>query len=65
MDTHIGENPRQNCSIDKPTKAAKRRDRRSFTPEFKAEVLRLGKAGDHSIERLAKNLNLTETALRD
>jgi transposase-like protein len=51
--------------MDKPTKAAKRRDHRSFTPEFKAEVLRLCKAGNHSIERLAKNLNLTETALRE
>ena len=51
--------------MDKPTKTAKRRDRRSFTPEFKAEVVRLCKAGDRSIERVAKDLDLTETALRE
>ena len=34
--------------MDKPTKTAKRRDRRSFTPEFKAEVVRLCRAGVHS-----------------
>ena len=34
--------------MDKPSKTAKRRDRRSFTPEFKAEVVRLCKAGDRS-----------------
>ena len=50
--------------MDKPTKTAKRRDRRSFTPEFKAEVVRLCKAGDRSIERVAKDLDLSETALR-
>ena len=51
--------------MDKPSKTAKRRDRRSFTPEFKAEVVRLCKAGDRSIERVAKDLDLTETALRE
>ena len=51
--------------MDKPTKRAKRRDRRSFTPEFKAEVERLCRAGDRSNERVAKDLDLTETALRE
>jgi transposase len=42
-----------------------RRRRRAFTPEFKAEAVRLAKAGDRSIGQLAKDLDLTETALRD
>ncbi|WP_437776943.1 IS3 family transposase [Sorangium sp. So ce1097] len=42
-----------------------RRRRRAFTPEFKAEAVRLAKAGDRSIGQVAKDLDLTETALRD
>ncbi|MDX2088521.1 MAG: transposase [Kofleriaceae bacterium] len=42
-----------------------RRARRSFTPEFKAEAVRLCKAGDRSIRQVAKDLDLTETALRE
>ncbi|WP_433937642.1 IS3 family transposase [Sorangium cellulosum] len=42
-----------------------RRKRRAFTPEFKAEAVRLAKAGDRSISQVAKDLDLTETALRD
>src|SRR5689334_15069657 len=42
-----------------------RRKRRAFTPEFKAEAVRLAKAGDRSIKQVAKDLDLTETALRD
>jgi transposase len=40
------------------------RKRRSFTPEFKAEAVRLCKVGDRSIEQVARDLDLTETALR-
>jgi transposase len=46
------------------TRMAKRK-RRSFTPEFKADAVRLAKAGDRSIKQVAKDLDLTETALRD
>lgn len=42
-----------------------RRARRSFTPEFKAEAVRLCKAGDRSIKQVATDLDLTETALRE
>ena len=42
----------------------KRRKRRKFTPEFKAEAVRLCKVGDRSIAQVAKDLDLTETALR-
>ncbi len=42
-----------------------RRVRRSFTPEFKAEAVRLCKVGDRSIGEVAKDLDLTETALRE
>jgi transposase len=41
------------------------RKRRSFTPEFKAEAVRLCKVGDRSIGQVAKDLDLTTTALRD
>ncbi len=42
-----------------------RRGRRSFTPEFKAEAVRLCKVGDRTIGQVAKDLDLTETALRE
>jgi transposase len=42
-----------------------KRQRRSVTPEFKAEAVRLCKVGDRSIKQVAKDLDLTETALRD
>jgi transposase len=46
------------------TRMAKRK-RRTFTPEFKADAVRLVKAGDRTIGQVAKDLDLTETALRD
>ncbi len=42
-----------------------RRKRRAFTPEFKAEAARLCKVGDRSVARVAVDLDLTETALRE
>ncbi len=42
-----------------------RRKRRSFTPDFKAEAVRLCRTGDRSITEVAKDLDLTETALRE
>ena len=41
-----------------------KRNRRSFTDEFKADAVRLCRGG-RSIGQVAKDLNLTETALRD
>src|SRR6266513_2342689 len=41
-----------------------KRKRRTFTDEFKADAVRLCKAGGQSIGQVAKRLDLTETALR-
>ena len=53
---------REECS---KAKQQTQRTRRSFTPEFKAEAVRLGKVGDRSIRQLAKDLDLSEGALRE
>ena len=42
-----------------------RRARRAFTPEFKAEAVRLVQVGDRPLRQVARDLDLTETALRD
>jgi transposase-like protein len=42
-----------------------RRPRRAFTPEFKAEAVRLCKVGDQTTTQVALDLDLTETALRE
>jgi transposase-like protein len=42
-----------------------KRKRRAFDAEFKAEAVRLCKVGDRSIGQVAKDLGLTETALRE
>ena len=42
-----------------------RRKRRAFTDEFKKEVVQLTKVGDRRIGEVAKDLDLTETALRE
>ena len=42
-----------------------RRGRRAFNAEFKAEAVRLCKVGDRTIGRVARDLDLTETALRE
>jgi len=41
------------------------RARRSFTPEFKAEIVELCQHGDRSIGQVARDFDLTETALRE
>ena len=52
--------------MEKPAKTVKKkRPRRTFTPEFKAEAVRLCRVGDRSIAQVAKDLDLTETALRE
>ncbi len=42
-----------------------RRPRRSFTDEFKADAVRLCRAGDRTVGQVARDLDLTETALRE
>ena len=41
------------------------RKRRRFSPEFKAEAVALCRVGDRSIQQVAVDLDLTETALRE
>ncbi|ROR38177.1 transposase [Kitasatospora cineracea] len=43
----------------------KPRPRRSFTPDFKAEIVELCRRGDRSVGQVAKDFDLTETAGRD
>src|SRR5262249_13147111 len=43
----------------------KPRRRRSFTPEFKAEIVELCQRGDRSIGQVARDFDLTETAVRE
>ena len=51
-----------------PTKSSKkkqsRRARRTFTPEFKAEVVKLCQTEGETISGVSKRLDLTETAVR-
>jgi transposase-like protein len=42
-----------------------KRKRRSFTPEFKAETVRLVVEGGKGISDVARDLDLTESALRN
>ena len=42
----------------------KPRPRRSFTPEFKAEIVELCRRGDRSIGQVARDFDLTETNVR-
>ena len=43
----------------------KPRPRRSFTPEFKGEIVELCQRGDRSVGLVAKDFDLTETAVRE
>jgi transposase len=40
------------------------RPRRAFTPEFKAEIVELCRRGDRSLAQVARDFDLTETAVR-
>ncbi|WP_212823724.1 transposase [Polymorphospora rubra] len=42
-----------------------RRPRRAFTPEFKAEIVEVCRRGDRTVGQVAKDFDLTETAVRD
>jgi transposase len=46
-----------------PTKKQKRQ-RRKFTPEFKAEAVRIVRTSGKSVHAVARELDLTETCLR-
>jgi transposase len=41
------------------------RPRRSFTAQFKAEIVELCQRGDRSVGQVAKDFDLTETAVRE
>lgn len=43
----------------------KARPRRAFTSEFKAEIVELCQRGDRSVGQVAKDFDLTETAVRE
>jgi transposase len=43
----------------------KPRPRRSFTAEFKAEIVELCQRGERSVGQVAKDFDLTETAVRE
>jgi transposase len=45
-------------------KKRKPRPRRSFPPEFKAEIVELCRRGDRSIGQVARDFDLTETNVR-
>jgi transposase len=45
-------------------KKGKPRPRRSFPPEFKAEIVELCRRGDRSIGQVARDFDLTETNVR-
>ena len=59
-----GARPRKGCPKWRPWRRKKPRPRRSFTPEFKAEIVELCRRGDRSIGQVAKDFDLTETAVR-
>jgi transposase len=42
-----------------------RRHRGAFTPEFKAEIVELCQRGDRSVAQVARDFDLTETAVRE
>lgn len=43
----------------------KPRARRSFTPEFKADIVEQCRKGDRSIPEVARDFDLTETSVRE
>jgi transposase len=49
--------------VSKQTK--KRRKRRHYTPEFKAEVVALVETSDKTMGQIARDLDLTESVLRN
>jgi len=52
-------------SIMENVERKKSRPRRSFTAEFKAEIVECCQRGDRSIGQVARDFDLTETAVRE
>src|SRR5205809_2279814 len=52
-------------SVMESMERRKPRPRRSFTPEFKAEIVEACNRGDRSIGQVARDFDLTETAVRE
>jgi transposase len=52
-------------SVMESMERSKPRPRRSFTPEFKAEIVELCGRGERSIGQVAGDFDLTETAVRE
>jgi len=54
-----------NGAIVREERMMAKRKRRQFTDQFKADSVKLCKAGGRSIRQVAKDLDLTDTALRE
>ena len=50
--------------MESASSSKSRKPRHKFTPEFKAEAIKLASEPGQSIAKVAKNLDLTDTALR-
>ncbi len=59
-----GHPPPERMPIMETMERNKRRARRSFTPEFKAEIVERCLAGDRTIAQVARDFDLTESAVR-
>jgi transposase len=66
VDILFGDNARhqEDQSMTSRSNVPGPRRRRSFTREYKAEAVRLCRLGDRSIGKVAKDLAISETALR-
>jgi transposase-like protein len=54
----------EDLPMESSSESFRRRRRRTFTKEFKAEAVRLCKLGDRSIAKVAKDLGISENGLR-
>lgn len=52
-------------SMESTSDRKRPRPRRSFTAEFKAEIVELCRRGDRSVGQVARDFDLTETAVRE
>ena len=59
-----GVQPRRGCPSWRPWNGRSPRPRRSFTPEFKADIVERCRAVDRTIGQVARDFDLTETAVR-
>jgi transposase len=51
--------------IMEPMARKKPRPRRSFTPEFKADIVERCRGGDRTVGQVARDFDLSETAVRE